>query len=222
MVLASGKTNSKTRTAIIEAAGKIFAEEGYLKATVRDICSSAGANLAAVNYYFGDKKGLYLSVLKYYQEMAFQAYPPDLGIRASQKPEEKLRIYIRMFLKRIMDDGRPVWFGRLLAREFSEPTCALDVLVNETIRPSFQLLTEIVADVLGKTPREKMVRLCSMSIVGQCLYFRHSQPIMTRIYPEATFGAEQIDEITEHIASFSIGGLRKAQQSARVKKCKKR
>ena len=58
MVLASGKTNSKTRTAIIEAAGKIFAEEGYLKATVRDICSSAGANLAAVNYYFGDKKGL--------------------------------------------------------------------------------------------------------------------------------------------------------------------
>ena len=50
------KTTSKTHDAIMEAAGKIFAEEGYPKATVRDICKHAGANIAAINYHFGNKK----------------------------------------------------------------------------------------------------------------------------------------------------------------------
>jgi len=203
------KASSKTSAAIMEAAGKIFAEEGYSKATVRDICREAGANIAAINYHFGDKKGLYLAVLKHYQEIAFQTYPPNLGIKENQKPEEKLQAFIRTFLSRIMDDGRPAWFGRLLAREFTQPTWAFDILVEETIRPSFQLLTEIIAEIMGKSSRERIVRLCSMSIVGQCLYFRHSHPVISRLFPGEVFGARQIDELTEHITLFSLRGLLK-------------
>lgn len=209
------RTSSKTRAAIMEAAGKVFAEVGYSKATVRDICREAGANIAAINYHFGDKKGLYLAVLKHYQELAFKTYPPDLGIKKSQKPEEKLRAYIRSFLARIMDEGRPAWFGRLLAREFIEPTWAFDILVEETIRPSFQLLTEIVAEITGESSKERMVKLCSMSIVGQCLYFRHSHPVITRLYPGEYFGPKQINELTDHISFFSLHGI----IAERKKKC---
>jgi AcrR family transcriptional regulator len=214
----------KTRDAIMEAAGKIFAEEGYPKATVRDICRQAGANIAAINYHFGDKKALYLAVLKHYQGEASETYPPDLGIKETHKPEEKLRIYIRSFLTRIMDDGHPAWFGKLLAREFTNPTWAFDILVEETIRPSFQLLTEIVAAVMRKSENERSVRLCSMSIVGQCLYFRHSHPVISRLYPGEFFGPKQIDELTEHITLFSLSGLLKGKnkKSLQVKPCKKR
>jgi AcrR family transcriptional regulator len=218
------KASSKTSAAIMEAAGKIFAEEGYSKATVRDICREAGANIAAINYHFGDKKGLYLAVLKHYQEIAFQTYPPNLGIKENQKPEEKLQAFIRSFLTRIMDDGHPAWFGRLLAREFTEPTWAFDILVEETIRPSFQLLTEIIAAILEKNSKERIVRLCSMSIVGQCLYFRHSHPVISRLFPGEVFGARQIDELTEHITLFSLRGLLKEKNKKilQVKTCKKR
>jgi TetR/AcrR family transcriptional regulator, regulator of cefoperazone and chloramphenicol sensitivity len=218
------KTTSKTRDAIMEAAGKIFAEEGYSKATVRDICREAGANIAAINYHFGDKKRLYLAVLKHYQEIAFQTHPPNLGIKETQEPEKKLRAYIRSFLTRIMDDGRPAWFGKLLAREFTQPTWAFDILVEETIRPSFQLLTGIVASILGKNSKERVVRLCSMSIVGQCLYFRHSHPVISRLFPGEVFGPKQIDELTEHIHLFSLSGLTKEKnkKSSQVKTCKKR
>ena len=218
------KASSKTRAAIMEAAGKVFAEVGYSKATVRDICREASANIAAINYHFGDKKGLYLAVLKHYQEIAFNTYPPDLGINETQKPEEKLRSYIRSFLTRIMDDGRPAWFGRLLAREFIEPTWAFDILVEETIRPSFQLLTEIVAEIMGKSSKERIVRLCSMSIVGQCLYFRHSHPVITRLYPGESFGSKQINELTDHISLFSLHGLiaEEKKKYSEAQKCKKR
>lgn len=201
------KANSKTRAAIMEAAGKVFVEEGYAKATVRDICRQAGANIAAINYHFGDKKGLYLAVLKYYQEIAFQTNPPDLGIKETQKPEEKLRTYIRSFLMRIMDEGRPAWFGKLLAREFTEPSWAFDILVKETIRPSFQILTGIVAAITGKETKDRKVLLSSMSVVGQCLYFRHSHPVISRLFPREVFGPKQIDELTEHITRFSLHGL---------------
>jgi AcrR family transcriptional regulator len=205
------KANSKTRDAIMEAAGKIFAEEGYPKATVRDICRLAGANIAAINYHFGDKKGLYLAVLKHYQKIAFQTYPPDLGIKETQRPEEKLRAFIRSFLMRIMDEGRPTWFGKLLAREFTEPTWAFDTLV-EAIRPSFQLLTGIVAVITGKKTKDRKVLLWSMSIIGQCLYFRHSHPVITRLFPGEAFGPKQIDELTEHITLFSLRGLMKEKR----------
>jgi AcrR family transcriptional regulator len=214
---------SKTQDAIMEAAGKIFAEEGYSKATVREICRQAGANIAAINYHFGDKKGLYLAVLKYYQGISFQIYPPDLGIDKSQSPEEKLRAFIRSFLLRIMDEGKPAWFGKFLAREFTQPTWAFDILVEETIRPSFQILTGIVAAILGKGAKERKVRLCSMSIVGQCLYFRHSHPVISRLFPGEVFGSEQIDELTDHIACVSLYGLlqNKRIKYQQVKVCKK-
>lgn len=218
------KTTSKTRFAIMEAAGEIFAEQGYPKATVRDICRQAGANIAAINYHFGDKKGLYLAVLKHYQEIAFQTYPPDLGIKETQSPEEKLRAFIRSFLMRIMNEGRPAWFGKLLAREFTEPTWAFDILVEETIRPSFQLLIGIVAEIIGKGTKDRKVLLNSMSIVGQCLYFRHSHPVISRLFPREVFGFKQIDELTDHITRLSLRGLlkEKNKKNLQVKTCKKR
>ena len=51
-----------TRTRLLKAAAEVFAEHGYENATVRQICTRAGANVALVNYHFGDKLELYTEV----------------------------------------------------------------------------------------------------------------------------------------------------------------
>ncbi len=53
-----------TRANLLDAAGRVFAERGYQSATIREICRKAGANVASVNYTFGDKMGLYTEVLR--------------------------------------------------------------------------------------------------------------------------------------------------------------
>src|SRR5437763_8418464 len=48
-----------TRTALIEAARAVFAENGYDGATVRAIATRAGVDAAMVNHWFGSKEGLF-------------------------------------------------------------------------------------------------------------------------------------------------------------------
>src|SRR5690349_14132568 len=54
---------STTRQHILETAGQLFAERGFAESTSKEICTRAGTNMAAVNYHFGSRDGLYEAVL---------------------------------------------------------------------------------------------------------------------------------------------------------------
>ena len=47
-----------TRTAILAAAERLYADRGFGDVTLRDIVAAANVNLAAVNYHFGSKDEL--------------------------------------------------------------------------------------------------------------------------------------------------------------------
>ena len=138
----------------------MFAEVGFRNATVREICRRAGANIAAVNYHFGDKETLYAEVLRHAHGKALEKYPPLLDVAADAPPEEKLRAFVQSFLLRIFDKGPTAWHGKLMSREMIEPTAALDSLVEERMRPMADQLWRIVADILGCPPDDERVRLC--------------------------------------------------------------
>ena len=71
-----------TRARLIDAAGQVFADHGFQAATIRDICTRAGANVAAVNYHFRDKAGLYLAVLRQSMSAGGQPEPREIALLA--------------------------------------------------------------------------------------------------------------------------------------------
>ena len=50
--------SDQTRTAILAAAERLYADRGFGDVTLRDIVAAANVNLAAVNYHFGSKDEL--------------------------------------------------------------------------------------------------------------------------------------------------------------------
>ncbi len=48
-----------TRLHILETAGRLFAAQGFAESTSKEICTRAGTNMAAINYHFGGRDGLY-------------------------------------------------------------------------------------------------------------------------------------------------------------------
>lgn len=200
---------SATERRLLEAAGEIFAEYGYRAATVRQICEAAAANVAAVNYHFGDKEGLYLAVLRFVSQANAAKYPPQTDSAPDATPEQKLRGFVRSLLQRIFDEGRPGWHIKIMAREMLEPTQALDMIVEEGARPYHHALASIVRDLLGRSAGEEAVRLCTLSILGQCAYYHHARQVLARLYQEQTYGKDDIERLTDHIVIFSMEGARR-------------
>src|SRR5882757_2309157 len=53
-----GRVATSAQSRILDVAIRLFAERGFDEVTVREIAEAAGANVAAINYYFGAKEQL--------------------------------------------------------------------------------------------------------------------------------------------------------------------
>jgi len=202
-------SHAETRRQLLEAAGGVFAEMGFREATVREICRRAGANIAAINYHFGDKERLYIEVLRYAHGKALEKYPPLLDVPADAPPEKKLRAFVTSFLLRIFDKGPNAWHGQLVSREMIEPTAALDSLVEERMRPMAGLLWQIVADILDCPPNDERVRLCAFSVVSQCVFYHHCRPVVSRLFPkQPALEKTDIEKLADHVTKFSLAALK--------------
>jgi AcrR family transcriptional regulator len=201
-----------TEQRLLEAAGEIFAEFGYRAATVRQICEKAGANVAAVNYYYGDKERLYQAVLRSVPDAHAIKYPSRSGLSPQATAAEQLRAYVQALLHRVFDPGRPGWHSKIISREMVEPTRALDSLLEEVARPLHRELASIVRLLLGATANDEDVRFCALSIMGQCVYYHHARTVLARLYPEQKYGVEEVARLVDHISAFSLAALREFAQ----------
>jgi AcrR family transcriptional regulator len=195
----------ETQQRLLEAAGEIFAEKGFEGGTVRAICKRAGANLAAVNYYFRDKERLYIETVKH-----AVCGPPEgspLDWPEGTPPAEKLRDFIRSLLTRMMDPHKPAWHARLLMRELTQPSAACAELVRDYIEPKSKILLAILRDLLPPgTPRCKSF-LTAFSIVSQCHFYCSHRPIVQLLVGEEEFQRLDPAKLTDHITEFSLKAL---------------
>ncbi len=204
---------TETQQRLLEAAGEVFAEQGFHKTTVREICRRARANVAAVNYHFGDKVGLYAAVIEYAHSHALEKYPLTETERQDISAAQRLHSFIQHIIFSLFDEGAPAWRSKLMAREMIEPTAALDAVVERMIRPTAQRLESIVRAILGPAGTDQQVRLCQLSIIGQCLHHRHAQPVIQRLFPEQQYGPAEVKALADHITRFSLCALQGLAQA---------
>ena len=204
--------NDPSRDRLLMAAVEIFAERGFRDATVRDICAKAEVNPASVNYYFGGKEKLYAESLHFAFAQADQRYPLGKALNSSFPAEQRLTAFIQQFLFKLLDDTSLGHHSKLIAREITDPTSALDGIIATAIAPQFAMLKEVIPALLGSGWSDKDIYRCILSILGQCLMYMHSRSVIDRVCPEVIATPEEINRTAEHIASFSLAALRQFNQ----------
>jgi TetR/AcrR family transcriptional regulator, regulator of cefoperazone and chloramphenicol sensitivity len=201
-----------TRLRLIEAASEIFIEQGYQAAKIRDIVTRARANLAAINYYFGGKEGLYAAVIQHNADLAIADFTQLAASVAGQPPEAQLKEYIQVFLRRLLHDNVQSRMSKLIARESIEPTAAFGAVMEKFIFPAHTALAGIIRAIVGKEVGDVAIRRSSMSVIGQCLYYQNARRVVQQIDPDFRYRPEDIERLADHIVAFSLGGLRLSSQ----------
>ncbi|MFV0337329.1 MAG: CerR family C-terminal domain-containing protein [Chthoniobacterales bacterium] len=189
---------------LIQAAGEVFGEKGYKAATAREITHRAETNLAAINYYFRGKKGLYSAALRH---AVSQLLRQNEDIDEAAPPEEQLYAIVHERLVHFLDPSIPRWYGQILAREIASPSQSLNIVTKDLFLPRIHLMKRIVSQLSGKRPGERQLSLISLSIISQCSYYRQAAPLIERLFPKL-HPSKNIAEIARHITDFSLAGLR--------------
>jgi AcrR family transcriptional regulator len=195
-----------TRDRLIEVAAELFADRGPERTTVREICAAADANVAAVNYHFGGKDGLYHAVVQ--TAIRVMRETSDLSMEAGRgtPPDEQLRAYVRVFLSRLQGRDRLSWIHKLMAREVAEPGEAMRIVMREVLEPRMQYLLALAADISGLPATDLRVVRAVVSIQGQILVF--ARPLPPSSPASWTRAVRDTAAVADHIAEFSLAALR--------------
>ena len=212
------KGAAKTSKSLLAAASEVFAEKGYRDATIAEICERAKANIAAVNYHFGDKETLYTEAWRHSFSESVKAHPPDGGVSDAAPPEERLRGQVTALLRRIADEDNREFF--IVQKELANPTGLLNRVMRVELRPLQERMEILVRELLGPHVSDMQIRFCEISIISQCI-----NPMVVRKRPkerredkDSPPGVDDIEAYSRHVMEFSLAGIHKVRDEAEKKR----
>jgi AcrR family transcriptional regulator len=131
--------SAATRTRLLDAAERLFAEHGFAATSLRTVTDAADANVAAVNYHFGSKEGLLRAVVQRAMAAVNQERLRLLDeLRAAAGPPEVADL-VRAFVATGACVGGPqaggVGLRRFLGRVVCEPDPAIRRLFGTEVAP---------------------------------------------------------------------------------------
>lgn len=211
------KAAPKTPQNLLAAASAVFAHKGYRDATIAEICERAGANVAAANYHFGDKETLYKEAWRHSFSESVKSHPPDGGVSDNAPPEERLRGRVAALLCRIADKTSHEFL--FVQKELAHPTGLLDEVMQREIRPLREKMETLVRELLGPRASDMQVRFCVTSIITQCINPMVATKGRKKMREgKASARVDDIEAYSNHVVSFSFGGIRAIRDEAKKKR----
>jgi AcrR family transcriptional regulator len=204
------ETHDATRERLLEAAIRLFADQGYERTSIRELTNAAGCNVAAVNYHFGDKKALYseafrrlLAELRDHRIRRIREQMSNAG--ASATLETFLEAFAAAFLEPLLGGSRGRGILAFMDQEMRLGIVPVEDVFHEFIEPMIEV-TQDALDQVGPPMSPSVSRLCMVSLVGQLMHI-----IRLRIWlREVTVPLlpSELDAHIRHVVRFTAGGIR--------------
>lgn len=198
----------ESRTAILDAAERLIASQGFARTTIKQIAEAASVNTALLYYYFGDKEGVYRAVVERLLDHLIAM--GSTALAADADPVTAIRAIVAGQARVL--SSTPSWI-RILAREL------LDHEHSRVGEPARRIASTIFAQLCATIRRGQQMglfrtdidaRFAAISLVGQQAYFYLAHPAV-KVLLESD-GAELNDAtraaFAQHVADFCLAALR--------------
>lgn len=182
------RKENTTRQELLKAGIEVFAQFGPDEVGIRRLAGAAGANSAALSYYFGGKDGYYRAVLRYLtqevmgslQHLAAAARAEMEASSSPRRAREVLRRFVRGFIEVVLSKPQAEAVAVIVWRELLRPSYGFPILYERVIRPVHELLTELVARATRRAPEDPAAVLLAHSLWGQAAIFRIGFHVLRR------------------------------------------
>ncbi len=199
---------SGTRAEILEAAGQVFAEKGFDRATGREICDRAGANPAAINYYFGGMEGLYAAAVEEAHGRLLTLEKMSSAIAGKTDPAAKLKAIIELAVDLLTGPTSSSWVLRVFGRELVTPSAALESLIERQGIPKLRILKSIVAELMQLPEDHPAVSRGLLTLVAPCaMLLLADRRALRRVLPGLELKRENASALAQHFLHYALGGL---------------
>jgi AcrR family transcriptional regulator len=135
-----------TRASILQAATRLFSEQGYEGVSVRDIEKAAEVHRGLVNYHFENKDALWKQVVDAAWGQMKIEFEQRLDILEDVSPLERLSFIIRFYVRFFSLNPE---ISRLMSQEARQESWRIGYLVDTHIKPSSRSMQKLVGDALG-------------------------------------------------------------------------
>ena len=200
-----GDTPCNAQKRLIKVAEQLFAEKGFDATSVRDLTAAADCNLAAVNYHFGSKEGLYteMFVQKLRQMRKSRLDAIEKAMTDENVTLEKLLLaFSKSFMAPLAEERDSNIFINLFAREMCEHRLEKGLFMKELAGPTLEAMTIALQKIYPSLDGEA-IQLSVFSLITQLLQIFHIRRML-----EGQVVSFEIDTMLEHIIKFSAAGIR--------------
>jgi AcrR family transcriptional regulator len=204
-----------TRRRMIEAAVRVFGERGYHGVGTRELAEAAGANQAAIPYYFGGKDGLHAAAAEDVAAAGRAAFLPILA-RMKAAPVESLdrealtalvRAAFAALTRGLVGPMATSFRAAFIVREQLQPGPAFDKLYEGYIRELHEAITALVASARGLGPRTSRAAIEAHALIGMALSFVIARPTLFRRLDWDDLGPRRVNEIEDAVASLALRAI---------------
>ncbi|MCU7852730.1 MAG: CerR family C-terminal domain-containing protein [Candidatus Thiodiazotropha sp. (ex Monitilora ramsayi)] len=199
-------THSATRKRLLQAALQAFGSRDYDGVSTREIVEGAEANISAISYHFGGKRGLYLATVDFLAEKLQSGMNDQLEqIRqtAEETPPDRSATLICDFLLHFLEHILLGEMGKhapgIIFREQNQPTEAFDILYEKLLAPMHHTLALLVARYRGQQASDPASIIMAHALIGQTVIFRIGRTTLLRRLNLSAYSTANIETLKNQL-----------------------
>ncbi|NCC51281.1 MAG: TetR family transcriptional regulator [Spartobacteria bacterium] len=190
-----------TREKILHCACELFADRGYRATTIQDICAYAEANIASVNYYFGNKETLYGAAWEYALSISEM-----LGGRTNDDlpPREWIERVIEQRIRAIFSEGPAGWLPKFIHNEHHDRSHMSESLHHKVLGQFHQRVAKKISAYFEMQLPEAHLRFVTGFVVGMMpglVFMRY------HAYQDHLISEKDVDTLISNAKAYIFGGL---------------